>query len=118
MYKTTHKVYKEAIGCLEDSDAQKKDLWLGNAWFAGIDAAVEVSEYGEYIGTVKTNGALYSKDCLETTMKEWLPGSHLVMKTRYKEKTLFAVGYKYNKRKVACFVSTASAAHTEEGAPC
>ena len=48
-------------------------------------------------------------------MKDWPPGSHLVLEGTYLDVPLLAVGYKYNKRKVCCFVATKGAGHTEPG---
>ena len=49
-------------------------------------------------------------------MKEWPAGSHLVLEaTTDVNMKLLAVGYKYNKGKVTCFIATAGAGHTEAG---
>ena len=66
--------------CLE-AEEDIRDIWFGDAWFAGVDSAVEVSEYGKFVGVVKTNSAMYPKTYLEGVMKNWPAGSHLVLQT-------------------------------------
>ena len=47
-------------------------------------------------------------------MKDWPGGSHLVMETKTINNTgLLAIGYKYNRRKVLCFLTTKGAGHTK-----
>jgi hypothetical protein len=48
-------------------------------------------------------------------MDDWPAGSHLVLETIVENVPLLAVGYKYNGRKVQCFVATKGAGHTENG---
>jgi hypothetical protein len=70
----------------------------------------------EIIGVVKTNYACYPKKFIEETMQEWPPGSHIVLETKTPEGIdLLAVGYKYNKRTVTCFLTTKDAGHTGPG---
>ena len=59
---------------------------------------------------VKTNHSKFPTKCLETKMKDWLPGLHLVLE-------VIACGYKRNKRKVCSFVFAKGSGHTEEGKP-
>ena len=93
-----------------------KETWLGDSWFSSVPAAVGVAEYGHYIGVLKTAHARYPKTFIETTMQEWPAGSHLLLETKTPEGVdLLAIGYKYNKRKVNCFIATKGAGHTEEG---
>ena len=93
------------------------DTYLGDSWFSSVDTAVELKKRfnANIIGVVKTNHSRYPKKWLEHTMKEWPPGSHLVLQAEYEGVVMFACGYKYNKRKVCCFISTEGAGHTEEG---
>ena len=54
-------------------------------------------------------------------MKDWPGGSYLVLKSTpifFGERTLLAIGYKYNSRKVLGFVATEGAISTEPGDPC
>jgi hypothetical protein len=100
-----------------DNEAQQQyhETWLGDAWFASVATAVAVSEYGHFIGIVKTAHSLYPKKWLEEKMAEWPGGSHLVLFATVDGVELIAVGYKYNKKKVLCFISTKGAGHTEPG---
>ena len=64
---------------------------------------------------IKTSHRRYPKKWLEETMSDWPGGSHIVLETVCDEVPLLAVGYKYNKRKVLCFIATKGAGHTEPG---
>lgn len=48
-------------------------------------------------------------------MQDWPSGAHIVLETVCDNVPLIAMGYKYNKRKVICFVATKGAGHTEAG---
>jgi hypothetical protein len=48
-------------------------------------------------------------------MQDWPSGSHIVLETTSNGVPLIALGYKYNKRKVICFIATKGAGHTEAG---
>jgi len=62
------------------------------------------------LGVVKTNHARFPKDYIEMTMKNWPAGSHIVLTGSASEGVdLISVGYKYNSRKVVCFISTYNA---------
>ena len=50
-------------------------------------------------------------------MKDWPPGTHLVLETTIKDKRYYALGYKYNMKKVLCFIATEGAGHTGDGDP-
>jgi hypothetical protein len=98
-------------------DDVPEDTFLGDSWFAGIEAAAQTKKrgLGHFIGIIKTNHGGFPKKYLEETMKDWPPGSHLVLEGTYLDVPLLAVGYKYNKRKVCGFVATKGAGHTEPG---
>ena len=67
-----------------------------------------------FIGVVKGNSSRrYPKAFLQETMKDWPAGSHLVLKTSFNERVVFAMVYKYCKKKVINFIFTEGAAHTE-----
>ena len=95
------------------------EVFLGDSWFASIDAAVNIKKkfQSNFIGVIKTSHAGYCKKYLEEKMKEWPAGSHLVLESTVNDVELLAIGYKYNKRKVACFIATKGAGHTEAGKP-
>ena len=94
--------------CGQKHDAHIKNLFYGDSWFASLKTAVAVSEDvgGEFLGPVKTSHRQFPKAFLETTMTDWPPGSHLVMETTFKERKYYAVGYKYNMKKVLSYIST------------
>jgi hypothetical protein len=117
MAKGTKRV--QNVGDDEEALPIPKQTFLRDSWFSSIQAASAIANMGDnYIGVVKTNYACYPKKYLEETMKLWPAGSHLVMETTTSEGiTLLAIGYKYNRRKVLCFLATEGAGHTEEGTP-
>lgn len=92
------------------------ELFLGDSWFSSVDLCENIAS--NYIGVVKTNHSRYPKEFLMNTMKPWPAGSHLLLRTvlnegRRNEKVIFALGYKYSKSKVLCFIFTEGAGHTE-----
>ena len=76
-----------------------KNLWMGDSWFGSVKTAVQVAEYGNFIGIVKTAHSFYPKQWLEEKMKGWPGGSHLVLEGTKDNIPLIAIGYKYNKKK-------------------
>ena len=71
----------------------------------------------EFLGPVKTAHKKFPKKYLEDTMKDWPPGSHMVMETTVRGNKYIATGYKYNMKKVLCFISTEGAGYTTPGKP-
>ncbi len=71
----------------------------------------------EFIGAIKTNNNWYPKAEIEKKKKNWPSGSHLVLKciTPGTGVELIALGYKYNTRKVLCFIMTKDAGATANG---
>ena len=78
----------------DDQREGRVDTYLGDSWFAPVDAAVELKKRfnANFIGVIKTNHSRFPKKFLEETMKEWPPGSHLVLQTTHNDVTLFACG--------------------------
>lgn len=69
-------------------------------------------------GPVKTNSKFFPKDEIEKVMKHWPSGAKLVMRCETPRGVdLFAVGYKYNSKKVLLFVFTNDAGPTTDGEP-
>ena len=103
----------------EDEEAGRLDTYLGDSWFASVDTAVQLQKKlnANFIGIVKTSHSKFPKMWIEQTMKDWPPGSHIVLQANSEGVDLFACGYKYNKRKVCCFIFNKGAGHTEEGTP-
>ena len=96
-----------------------RNLFYGGSWFASLKTAVQVTEEldAEFVGPVKTSHKQFPKTYLENTMKTWPPGSHLVMQTELKGNSYFAIGHKYNMKKVLSFNATDGAGHTKPGIP-
>lgn len=71
----------------------------------------------EIIAAVKTNKAHYPLKQIKKIMKKWPSGSHLVFECTAPETgvELVALGYKYNSKKVLCFVMTKNAGSTAIG---
>ena len=101
------------------NDNNVRELFLGDSWFASIEAAINIKRrfQSNFIGVIKTSHAGYCRKFLEDKMKEWPAGSHLVLESSVDGVDLLAVGYKYNRRKVTCFIATKGAGHTENGQP-
>ena len=79
-----------------------------------VDAGVN------YCGLVETSHEGFYLATLEKLMKYWRGGSYLVLKSTPifpGERTLLAIGYKYNSRKVLGFIATEGAGSTEPGDP-
>ena len=96
------------------------NLFLGDSWFASIEAAANIKQRfnSNFIGVIKTSHAGYCKTFLEEKMALWPAGSHMVLEATVEGGVeMLAIGYKYNKRKVTCFIATKGAGHTEAGVP-
>ena len=67
---------------------------------------------------VKTATSRYPKKFIEDRMQSWPAGSHLVLETTLPSGAkLYAVGYKYLKKKSLCFIFNEEALHSEPGMP-
>ena len=91
--------------------------FLGDSWFTSVDQCVLTKKLhgANYIGVLKTNSSKYPKAFIAKTMERWPGGSHLLMKTEIDGVRLYALGYKYCKKKVLFFLFTEGAGHTEPG---
>jgi hypothetical protein len=100
-----------------------RDTFYGDSWFASVKAATLVKKAGhEFVGPVKTSHKNFPKVQLETLMKEWPGGMSFVLEGVTPPSApgeaglqLLAIGYKYNSRKVLCFVCTKDAGPTTNG---
>ena len=110
---------KATKSCGQMEDPLLTNLYYGDSWFAFLKTAVAVTEElnSEFVGPVKTSHRHFPKGYLENTMKDWPPGSHLILETRVKENKYYAIGYKYNMKKVLCFISTKGGGHSLPGKP-
>ena len=71
----------------------------------------------ELIAAVKTNSGWFPKKDITSKMRDWPSGSHIVYECVAPETNveLVAIGYKYNAKKVLCFVMTKNAGSTIGG---
>ena len=78
-------------------------------------------EFGaELIGMVKTNTKGFCKETIEKLTKNWPGGSYLVLRSKPMVpggRPLITIGYKYNARKVLCFIISDNAGSTKTGIP-
>ena len=74
----------------------KRKVFFGDSRFASrrLYVALSTKLGHEYVGALKTNYSGTLKVQVEEIMKDWPPGSYLVLKC--KEGGLFYVGYKYS----------------------
>ena len=109
------------VGCtmrLLEAACKPGSALIGDSWFGSARAAVEAWKWEvEFVGVVKTAHSLFPKAWLEQTLKDKSAGSRLVLTTTYQGVKLVALGYKYNKRKVLCFITTEGAGNTMNGNP-
>lgn len=99
---------------------EKPESFMGDSWFTSVPVVEWMAERGHsYVGALKTSSALFPKTELEEKMKEYPSGAYLVMECVSPKggHALVAIGYKYNKRKVLCFLATKSAGTTKAGTP-
>ena len=109
---------------LSDSDNEvltkttKKETYYADAWFGSVDSVVAAMDQGcHLICVIKTCHNRYPKKWIEEKMDKWPPGSHLLLESKIEGKKMYAIGYKYCKRKVLCFLFSEGAGHTEPGKP-
>ena len=98
----------------------KKRVWMGDSWFGSVRSAANVSLAGQHcIMQVKTAHSRFPKSFLDEKMKDFPGGTWITMEgtTEREGQDLVAIGYKYNKKTVLCFVCTKEAGTTEAGQP-
>ena len=92
-----------------------KEIFVGDSWFSSAKVVIELQKCNyHYIGQVKTNHANFPKAWLEEYMEDMAPGHWMLLHAKVdldgdnmakkKRVEIVAVGYKYNKTKVNCFV--------------
>ena len=62
----------------------------------------------DMIGMVKTKTKRFCKETIDNMKKYWTGGSYLVLKRKYVlpgDRSLIAIGYEYNVRKVLYFIA-------------
>jgi len=64
-----------------NADQSCHELYLRDSWFASVACTVELWQHYKvrFLGVVKTNHSRFPKDFIETTMKNWLASSHIVL---------------------------------------
>ena len=86
------------------------ETFFSHSWFSGVNTAEYVMTEGVYYcGPVKTNHKGFYLDILEKLMKDCPGGSYLVINSTLRVpggRSLMAIGYKYNSRKVLSFIAT------------
>ena len=100
-------------------DPSITNLFYGDSWFSSVKTALAIKKelQCEYVGVIKNGHRDYPRVYLEETMKDWPPGSHLVLETTKDDELLYAIGYKYNMKKVLLFIATENAGTTMPGTP-
>ena len=96
----------------------ERNTYYADAWFGSIPAVVAASQNNcNLVCVVKTAHRQYPKKFLEEKMKDWPPGSNLVLKSKLHGVNLVAVGYKYSRKKVLCFLYNEGAGTIQPGKP-
>ena len=127
--------------CKQAEEQSRRYRFAMDSWFGSVKVAEhvklmhkELQEDGTYkyflckekgqnlgghevIGSVKTSKSHYPLKKLKKIMKNWPSGAHLVFECTAPETgvRLVAIGYKYNAKKVLCFVMTKNAGSTAPG---
>ena len=102
----------KATKCIGQRDitGDTKDYFIFSNWFSSKKLAEAAIDFGaDMISMVKTNRKLFCKEAIENIPKEWLVISCLVLRRNPMVpggRTLIAIGYKYNARKVLYFIVT------------
>jgi hypothetical protein len=70
-----------------------------------------------FIGVIKTAHAYNPKDYIQHLLGPLPAGSRIVFRSDDEGEDLYAIGYKYNHKKVLFFVCTAGVADLDDGVP-
>ena len=118
---TTECMKRLAISAKGCGQLTSNDAYFAYIWFSSVKTTEEMAAAGvDYCGPVKTIHKGFCLDTLEKLMKYCPGGSYLVLKSTPRfpgERTLLAIGYKYNYGKVLGFISAEGAGSTEPGYP-
>ena len=95
----------------ETEEVHTRNLFIGDSWFSSAKTGDTVKEFGcQWIGPVKTAKKLFPKEEREQKLANWPGGTHVVMEgISPNGNNSFALGYKYNSRKVLCFLTAKNA---------
>lgn len=95
-----------------------RTTYYGDAWFGSVPSVVAaVQNNCNLVCIVKNAHRQYPKKFLEQTMADWPPGSNLSLKATIHGVKLTALGYKYSKNKVLCFLHNKGAGTMNPGRP-
>ena len=104
----------EATAGLGQEEGEKIDQFVGDSWFTSVQTGLALMEQGyQFAGVVKTCHAGYPRAQIEALMSDWPGGTSVV----FTAGNLVATGYKYNSRKVVCFLSSKNFEGTILGDP-
>ena len=100
-------------------DQKKSLLVYGDSWFGSKTCShwLKKNLGHESVLAVKQNHSGLPKAELENLMKDYPSGADIVTKATIDGVVLFFVGYKYNSRKVLCFLCTENADSLQPGKP-
>lgn len=112
----TVRAVKNTVGCGQ-RETGKSELACGDSWFASVNTVEQIKKAHpevEFVGPVKTAHRFFPKEEIEREMEKWPGGTSLVLEAKGLTGTpLVAIGYKYNSRKVLCFVASKNAGSTK-----
>lgn len=110
---------------------------MGDSWFSSVPLVSELAKEpllassndesdGDddiywnkaWIGAMKQNHRFFPNKELQKLMEDFPSGASIVLKSKcpINSVELLAIGYKYNRRKVLCFLATPNAGSTKPGA--
>ena len=78
--------------CGQKPDPNIGIVFYGDSWFEWTSVAVREHLDSAFLGPVKTSHGQFPKKFLEETMKDWPPGSHLVMETTVRDNKYYGIG--------------------------
>jgi len=66
---------------LQESETQMHQLYYGDSWFASVTCVAELWKHFNvhFLGVIKMNHARFPKQFIESSMKDWPAGSHIVL---------------------------------------
>ena len=105
--------------CRSAEEERKPLLIYGDSWFGSKKCCRYLKkELGhESVMAVKTNHSGLPKEELEKLMDNYPSGASVVLKSTENDCVLYFIGYKYNSRKVLCFICSENAGSFQPGKP-
>ena len=109
---------------LADAACPENGLMFGDSWFGSVLLCVAarsgVLSGGKKVhvmANIKTNHKYYPQQHIEGLLSDSPAGSKVVLTATVEGVDLVALGYRYNRKKVLCFVMTRGAGTTKNGPP-